>query len=182
MSPDDHPSVSLTAEELLQQGIAAAREEQPREARRWLQQVLALDPLNEEAWLWLARIATDPRSALAYFTQVLDINPQNQRARDGFSTARAKLMEKDTPPPTLLASERKSTFSPSLAFANLSAFFKSNSSLDFGYQPTTIPTAVTLSSFAARSSAGGSVNPLWLGFVGVVLAVGSLFWAKRRVG
>ena len=132
MSPDDHPSVSLTAEELLQQGIAAAREEQPREARRWLQQVLALDPLNEEAWLWLARIATDPRSALAYFTQVLDINPQNQRARDGFSTARAKLMEKDTPPPTLLASERKSTFSPSLAFANLSAFFKSNSSL-FGW-------------------------------------------------
>ena len=42
------------------------------------------------------------------------------------------------------------------------------------------PTSVAVSSFAAKSSAGGSVNPLWLGFVGTVLAAGSLFWAKRR--
>ena len=42
------------------------------------------------------------------------------------------------------------------------------------------PTAVTLSSFAAESSAGGSVNPLWLGLAGLTLAAGSLFWVKRR--
>ncbi len=129
MSPDDHPSVSPTPEELLQRGITAAREERRGEARRCLQQVLALDPLNEEAWLWLGRIASDPRSALAYFTQVLDINPQNQRARDGFSSTRARLVEKDNPPLAPLASERKSSSSLSPVFANLLAFFKSNSSL-----------------------------------------------------
>ncbi|MGA9350608.1 MAG: hypothetical protein WBW48_17645 [Anaerolineae bacterium] len=45
------------------------------------------------------------------------------------------------------------------------------------------PTAVTLSSFAAKSSAGGSASPLWLGLAGLtVLAAGSLFWAKRWAG
>ena len=130
MSPEDRPSALPTVEELLQQGIAAAREERRGEARRCLQQVLALAPLNEEAWLWLARIAADPRSALAYFSQVLDINPQNQRARDGFSAARAKLAEKDNPPTASPATERTSAFSP--AFASLSAFLKGNSLL-FGW-------------------------------------------------
>ncbi|MFQ5814685.1 MAG: L,D-transpeptidase family protein, partial [Anaerolineae bacterium] len=126
MSPD----ASLTVEELLLRGVAAAREERRGEARRCLQQALALDPLNEEAWLWLARIATDPRSALAYFSQVLDINPQNQRARAGFSAARAKLAEKDNPSPASSAAERGSAFSS--AFASLSAFLQSNGPL-FGW-------------------------------------------------
>ena len=44
-----------------------------------------------------------------------------------------------------------------------------------------VPTAVTLSSFAARSSAGGPAGGLWLGLAGLtVLASGGLFWAKRR--
>ena len=43
------------------------------------------------------------------------------------------------------------------------------------------PTAVTLSSFAAKSSAGGWASPLWLGLAGLTVVVaGSLFWAKRR--
>ena len=130
MSSEDRPDASLTAEELLQQGIAAAREHRRGEARRCLQQVLASDPLNEEAWLWLARIATDPRSALAYFSQALDINPQNQRARAGFSAARAKLAEKDNPSPASSAAAHGSTFSSALA--NLADFFKSNSIL-FGW-------------------------------------------------
>jgi uncharacterized repeat protein (TIGR01451 family) len=45
------------------------------------------------------------------------------------------------------------------------------------------PTAVTLSSFGAGSSAGGLARPLWLGLVGLTLvAAGSLFWARRRAG
>jgi len=91
MPSKELPPDSPTVEDLLLQGIAAAREKRRGEARRCLQQVLALDPVNEEAWLWLARIATDPRSALSYFSRVLDINPQNQRARDGFVEARAQL-------------------------------------------------------------------------------------------
>lgn len=43
------------------------------------------------------------------------------------------------------------------------------------------PTAVTLSSLAARSGAGDSASALWLGLAGLtVLAAGGLFWAKRR--
>jgi len=55
-------------------------------------------------------------------------------------------------------------------------------SFDFGYVAESTPTAVTLSSFAARSSAGGAVSPLWLGMAGLMLASGSLFWKKRRAG
>ena len=126
MSSEDSSSASLTAEELLQRGIAAAREGRRGEARRCLQQAVALDPSNEEAWLWLARITTDPRSALAYFSQTLDINPRNQRARDGFTAARAKLAEEGKPPPPAApaAAARKSSFSKALA--RLSDFFNSN--------------------------------------------------------
>jgi hypothetical protein len=58
---------------------------------------------------------------------------------------------------------------------------ENNLTIDFGYYSP--PTAVTLSSFAAKSNAGGSGSWLWLGLVGLtVLAAGSLFWAKRRAG
>ncbi len=53
--------------------------------------------------------------------------------------------------------------------------------IDFGVVSGTPPTAVTLSSFAAKSGVDGSASPLWLGLAGfAVLAAGSLFWAKRR--
>jgi len=53
---------------------------------------------------------------------------------------------------------------------------------DAGIEPTGGATAITLSSFAANSSTGGLASELWLGLAGLtVLAVGSLFWAKRRV-
>ena len=58
---------------------------------------------------------------------------------------------------------------------------KEDLTIDAGVEYTGPPTAVTLSSFAAKSSAGGSASGLWLGLVGLtVLAAG--FWVKRRVG
>ena len=123
MSPEDRARVLATVKDLLLQGIAAAREPRRGEARRCLQQVLALDPLNEEAWLWLARIAADPRSALAYFSQVLAINPQNQLARAGMRAARAKLAEEDHPSPASSATRRG--YAASSVLANLSASLKS---------------------------------------------------------
>lgn len=124
MSPENRPSASPTVEGLLLRGIAAAREERRGEARRCLQRILALDPLNEEAWLWLARIAADPRPALAYFSQALAINSQNQRARSGIRAARAELAEKDNSSPASSAAERRSAALS--GFANLSAFLKSS--------------------------------------------------------
>jgi tetratricopeptide (TPR) repeat protein len=122
MSPEDRSSVSPTVKDLLLQGIAAAREERRGEARRCLQQVLALDSLNEEAWLWLARIAVNPRSALAYFSQVLALNSENQQARAGIRAARAKLAEESHPSPAYSTTERGSATSSVLA--SLSALFK----------------------------------------------------------
>jgi uncharacterized repeat protein (TIGR01451 family) len=56
-----------------------------------------------------------------------------------------------------------------------------NLTIDFGYYLP--PTAVILSSFAAKSSGGGSGGWLWLGLAGLtVLAAGRLFWAKRWTG
>ncbi len=56
-------------------------------------------------------------------------------------------------------------------------------SIDFGYEPSGPPTAVTLSSFTAKPSAGGPVSRLWPGLVGLTaLAASSLFWTKRRAG
>jgi tetratricopeptide (TPR) repeat protein len=123
MSPENRASVSPTVKDLLLQGIAAAQEGRRGEARRCLQQVLALDPFNEGAWLWLARIAAAPRSALAYYSQVLAINPQNQRARDGMRAARARLAEEDQPSPAPSATKRG--YAASSVLANLPAFLKS---------------------------------------------------------
>ena len=53
-------------------------------------------------------------------------------------------------------------------------------SIDFGYVAESIPTVVTLSSFVAKSRAGGFARGLWLGLTGLTLAAGGLFWAKRR--
>jgi hypothetical protein len=56
-------------------------------------------------------------------------------------------------------------------------------SFDFGYVAEGGPTAVTLSSWAARPGEGGLASRLWSGLVGLaVVAAGSLFWAKRRAG
>jgi hypothetical protein len=56
-------------------------------------------------------------------------------------------------------------------------------SIDFGYEKEADPTAVTLSTFAAKPGAGSSVSPLWLGVAGLTgLVAGSLFWVKRRAG
>ena len=64
---------------------------------------------------------------------------------------------------------------------------ENRSGANFGYEGLAStggpaePTAVTLSSFAARSSAGGAVSPLWLGLAGVTV-LASLFWRKQLTG
>ena len=56
-----------------------------------------------------------------------------------------------------------------------------NLTIDFGVVPQGPPTAITLSSFAARPSIDDSRRWLWLGLAGVTVVVaGSLFRAKRR--
>jgi len=76
---------------LVRDGRAAARSGRRAEARRLFESVLRLDPCNEEAILWWAGLARDPRTVLTALVRVLEINPYNQRARAGIRTVRRQL-------------------------------------------------------------------------------------------
>ncbi len=66
------------AREIEERGIEAAKAGQKDEARKLLQHALRLDPVNDNAWLWLASVAKDKRERLLCLQKVLEINPQNE--------------------------------------------------------------------------------------------------------
>ena len=61
-------------------GIRAAQAGDRTQARASLLRVTELDPVNENAWLWLASISEYPEELLGFLNHVLAINPENQRA------------------------------------------------------------------------------------------------------
>ncbi len=67
---------------LLGQGIAAARSGRHERAQRCFEAVLAIDPNNEEAWLWLASMTRDPFLSRAMYRRILEVHPESARARD----------------------------------------------------------------------------------------------------
>jgi lipoprotein-anchoring transpeptidase ErfK/SrfK len=56
-------------------------------ARTYFAQALKADPGHEEALLWLAAIAVDPRDSLGYLKRALRVNPGSERARSGLRWA-----------------------------------------------------------------------------------------------
>jgi hypothetical protein len=72
----------------LDQAIAAARAGRRDDAIRMLRQIVADNPFNADAWVWLGGIATDPREQRAALEQALAITPDNQRAQQGLSWLR----------------------------------------------------------------------------------------------
>jgi len=77
----------------------AYRKRDYRAARHWAQQAVALDPNQEEAWLWLAFMAS-PRASVAYLNRALQINPSSKRARKAMHWAIHR-MRQETPRPSL---------------------------------------------------------------------------------
>ncbi len=69
--------------QLLQQGIAAAKNNRLDIARGLFQRVVELDPRNEIAWAWLASVARDDRERLSFLKRLWEINPQNAYAIKG---------------------------------------------------------------------------------------------------
>lgn len=67
-------------DELLEQGIQAAKTQNPITARRLLEQVVEMDQHNEKAWFWLAAVTDDIDEKRICLNNVLLINPDNQRA------------------------------------------------------------------------------------------------------
>src|SRR5262245_58084238 len=79
-----------TTEDLLHQGIAAARAGQREEARALLVQVVEADERNEQAWLWLAGVVDDPEDMRTCLENVLDLNPGNVKAQQGLAWIEAR--------------------------------------------------------------------------------------------
>ena len=67
---------------ILTSGIEAARNNNPILARQSFREVLAEDPNNELAWMWLAQVVDLDDQRREALQNVLRINPNNDRARD----------------------------------------------------------------------------------------------------
>lgn len=69
-------------EEMLLDGIRAARAGDKETARELLQQVIEADQYNEKAWFWLASVVETDEERRTCLSNVVLINPNNQRAQD----------------------------------------------------------------------------------------------------
>ena len=81
MSEGRNPNDSPNLEDLLQLGIQTARAGNKPNARMIFEQVLAQDPENERAWLWMAAAAETPTDRIRYLNTVLRLNPNNTVAQ-----------------------------------------------------------------------------------------------------
>lgn len=70
---------------LLRAAIDAARSGNRNKARELLHRLVARDPGNELAWLWLATVASSEAERRASLKRVLAINPGNERARQALA-------------------------------------------------------------------------------------------------
>lgn len=78
----------VTPQVALSEAITAAKLGQLALARRLLNEIVAKDPKNERAWLWVAGLAENKDSAYAALNRVLDINPRNQQAINALALSR----------------------------------------------------------------------------------------------
>jgi hypothetical protein len=72
--------------------IASSATQIPR-ARRFLRWILAVAPYDEEAWLWLARLASTPRAEVAYLQQAIAFHPDSTRTMAALRQARTRQLE-----------------------------------------------------------------------------------------
>ncbi|MFN2502320.1 MAG: response regulator [Pyrinomonadaceae bacterium] len=67
---------------LLKKGIAAAQSGERDAARTLLVKAAEMNPISEDAWMWLASISDYPEELLASLNHVLRINPSNKQAQE----------------------------------------------------------------------------------------------------
>jgi len=79
-----------SANELLQEGITAARAKKADEALALLKQVVQVEPRNEEAWLWLSGVVETDEQRMVCLENVLAINPDHQIAERGLRILRRR--------------------------------------------------------------------------------------------
>ncbi|GAC1554357.1 MAG: hypothetical protein NVS2B7_30310 [Herpetosiphon sp.] len=74
--------------ESLQEAIAVARAGHRAAAVKLLRLLVQQEPRNEEAWLWLGGISSDPEEQLRALQTAAEIDPQDRRAKDGIEMLR----------------------------------------------------------------------------------------------
>lgn len=79
-----------TTNELLREGIRAAKSGQIEKARQILKRVIEREPRNAMAWLWLSGVLETDEQRIACLENVLAINPANQAAQRGLQALRQK--------------------------------------------------------------------------------------------
>lgn len=90
---------------LLQEGQSAARRGDRAMARALLTQLVEQDPRNEEAWMWLSGVVSDPDEQQICLENALVINPYNAHARKGLEFVLTKTNTPSRVPLTLPAPE-----------------------------------------------------------------------------
>lgn len=88
-----NPASDSPIEQLLRDGIKAARAKDNATARDLLEQVLERDQHNEKAWFWLAAVVDDPEEKRVCLGNVIVINPDNKRAQRLLDQLEGKVME-----------------------------------------------------------------------------------------
>jgi LysM repeat protein len=87
----------MDAQHAIERGIAAARANKQRTAYYYFYAATQADPDNEQAWLWRASTAPQPRDALFCLAAVLAINPDNPVARHGIEQISAAVAAEAVP-------------------------------------------------------------------------------------
>lgn len=87
----------IDTQQLLREGIAAAKAGNRDAARQALMQVIAIDERNEQAWIWLAGVVDDPADQRVCLENVLDLNPANPHARRGLAWLEQRYPSQATP-------------------------------------------------------------------------------------
>jgi hypothetical protein len=76
-----------------QEAEAAARSGRLPRARRFLRWILACCPGDEEAWLWLARLASSQDARLVYLRQAYSFHSDSVRVQAALRRARCQQLE-----------------------------------------------------------------------------------------
>ena len=75
MADVDEKTRPTSLPDRLDYAIHLAKQGQKEQARDILRQLVALQPVNQAAWLWLSAVAPEPREAEAALAQARHINP-----------------------------------------------------------------------------------------------------------
>ena len=80
-------------EQLLREGIAAAKARQPERARALLQRVIELDPTNARAWLWLSGVVKGLDEQVLCLENAQALDPDNATVGKALATLRTRQMQ-----------------------------------------------------------------------------------------